>query len=88
MKFNKFDTRGRTLGIFIKGDISCMLAGTFFISLVIFVLTGVITGNLITAITNFAWSWFLLPISFVIIFIERISDIKMMKEYESIKESQ
>ena len=88
MKFNEIDTMERTLGVFIKGDISCMFAGTFFVALVIYVLTGVITGNLITAITNFTWSWLLLPISFVIVFIERISDIKMMKEYESIKESQ
>lgn len=88
MKFDEFDARGRTLGVFIKGDILGMFAGTLFIADVVFVLTWFITFNPIAVMTNFVLSLVSFPIGIIFILIVRISDIKFMKKYKSIKEVQ
>lgn len=88
MKFDEFDARGRTLGVFIKGDILGMFAGTLFIADVVFVLTWLFTGSPIAVMTNFVLSLVSFPIGIIFILIVRINDIKFMKKYKSIKEVQ
>lgn len=88
MKFDEFDARGRTLGVFIKGDILDMFAGALFLANVVFILTWFITFNPIAAMANFVLSLVSFPIGIIFILIVRISDIKFAKKYESIKEVQ
>lgn len=88
MKFDEFDARERTLGVFIKGDILDMFAGTLSLANVVFILTWFITFNPIAVMTNFVLSLASFPIGIIFILIVRISDIKFAKKYESIKEVQ
>ena len=88
MKFDEFDARRRTFGVFIKGDILGMFAGALFLADVVFVLTWFFTGNPITTMINSVWSLVSFPIGVIFILIVRVSDIKFAKKYESIKEIQ
>lgn len=80
MKFEEFDSRGRTLKYFIKGDINCIFGFCLFCALFFFSIAYVFTSDLSIAICVSASSFMGFPIGLLLIFVIRIIDIKSMSK--------
>lgn len=80
MKFEEFDSRGRTLKYFIKGDISCIFGFCLLCALYTFLTVYALTFDLSIAICVSVSFFMGFPFGLLLIFIMRIIDIKSMSK--------